>query len=81
MKLIYKLFNKRNLKNTPIDNCLQIMPVKLRLRRQGRKKAPHYAIVAADSRAPRDGRYIEKIGHYNPTTTPAQVFVDQVVSR
>ncbi|MEM7511287.1 MAG: 30S ribosomal protein S16 [Bacteroidota bacterium] len=52
------------------------MPVKLRLRRQGRKKAPHYAIVAADSRAPRDGRYIEKIGHYNPVTTPAKVFLD-----
>jgi len=52
------------------------MPVKLRLRRQGRKKSPHYAIVAADSRAPRDGRYIEKIGHYNPVKEPARVFVD-----
>ena len=52
------------------------MPVKLRLKRQGRKKAPHYAIVAADSRAPRDGRYIEKVGHYLPTVHPAQVYVD-----
>jgi small subunit ribosomal protein S16 len=52
------------------------MPVKLRLRRQGRRKAPHYAIVAADSRAPRDGRYIEKLGFYNPLTDPAQVYVD-----
>lgn len=52
------------------------MPVKLRLRRQGRSKAPHYSIVAADSRAPRDGRYIEKIGYYNPLTEPAQVYVD-----
>jgi len=52
------------------------MPVKLRLRRQGRKKAPHYSIVAADSRAPRDGRYIEKIGFYNPVANPAHIFVD-----
>ncbi|MEM9720696.1 MAG: 30S ribosomal protein S16 [Bacteroidota bacterium] len=52
------------------------MPVKLRLRRQGRKKAPHYAIVAADSRAPRDGRFIEKIGFYNPIKDPAHVYVD-----
>ena len=52
------------------------MPVKLRLRKQGRKKAPHYAIVAADSRAPRDGRFIEKIGFYNPIKDPAHVYVD-----
>lgn len=52
------------------------MPVKLRLRRQGRKKAAHFAIVAADSRYPRDGRYIEKLGFYNPVTEPAQVYVD-----
>lgn len=52
------------------------MPVKLRLRRQGRSKAPHYAIVAADARAPRDGRIIEKLGFYNPVTSPGQVYVD-----
>lgn len=52
------------------------MPVKLRLKRQGRSKRPHYAIVAADSRAPRDGRFIEKIGTYNPLTQPGQVYVD-----
>ncbi len=52
------------------------MPVKLRLKKQGRKKAPHYAIVAADSRAPRDGRYIEKFGFYNPIANPAQIYVD-----
>ncbi len=52
------------------------MPVKLRLRRQGRKQNAHYAIVAADSRSPRDGRSIEKIGTYNPVANPAQVYVD-----
>ncbi|MEL6256279.1 MAG: 30S ribosomal protein S16 [Bacteroidota bacterium] len=52
------------------------MPVKLRLKVQGRSKAPHYAIVAADSRAPRDGRFIQKIGFYNPLTEPARVYVD-----
>jgi small subunit ribosomal protein S16 len=52
------------------------MPVKLRLKRQGRSKAAHYAIVAADSRSPRDGRYIEKIGTYNPITEPAKIYVD-----
>ena len=52
------------------------MPVKLRLQRRGRKAAPFYAIVAADSRAPRDGRYIEKIGFYNPVAEPARVYLD-----
>jgi small subunit ribosomal protein S16 len=52
------------------------MPVKLRLKRQGRKKAAHYAIVAADARSPRDGRFIQKIGHYNPITEPARVYID-----
>lgn len=47
--------------------------VKLRLRRSGRKKAPIYKIVAADSRAPRDGRFIEAVGTYNPTSNPATV--------
>lgn len=49
------------------------MAVKLRLSRQGRKKAPFYYIVAADSRSPRDGKFIEKIGSYNPLTVPATI--------
>lgn len=52
------------------------MAVKLRLKRMGKKGKPFYRIVAADSRSPRDGRIIESIGTYNPTTTPAQVNVD-----
>ncbi|MCK5454198.1 MAG: 30S ribosomal protein S16, partial [Calditrichia bacterium] len=51
------------------------MAVKLRLRRLGRKKRPYYRIVAADSRAPRDGRFIEEIGLYNTLTEPASVVV------
>ena len=50
--------------------------VKIRLRRLGAKKAPFYRIVVADSRYPRDGRFIEEIGTYNPLTDPATVNVD-----
>ena len=53
------------------------MAVKLRLARQGRKKAPFYHIVVADARAPRDGKFIEKIGTYNPMTSPATIEVDR----
>jgi len=49
------------------------MPVKMRLQRKGRKQAPFYHIVIADARAPRDGRFIEKIGTYNPLTVPATI--------
>ncbi|MCQ2251673.1 MAG: 30S ribosomal protein S16 [Bacteroidales bacterium] len=49
------------------------MPVKVRLARQGKKGYAHYAIVIADARAPRDGRFIEKIGTYNPNTVPQQI--------
>lgn len=49
------------------------MPVKIRLARHGSKRRPFYYIVAADSRAPRDGRYIERIGSYNPNTDPASI--------
>lgn len=49
------------------------MPVKIRLSRHGRKRAPFYHIVVADSRAPRDGKFIERIGSYNPTTNPATI--------
>lgn len=52
------------------------MPVKIRLTRRGRKKAPLYHIVVADSRAPRDGRFIESIGKYNPVTNPATIELD-----
>ena len=52
------------------------MAVKIRLRRMGAKKAPFYRIVVADSRYPRDGRFIEEIGTYNPTVTPVAVSVD-----
>ena len=50
--------------------------VKIRLRRMGAKKAPFYRIVVADSRYPRDGRFIEEIGYYNPTTDPTELKVD-----
>ncbi len=53
------------------------MSVKLRLTRMGRKKRPFYRIVAADSRARRDGKYLEKIGTYNPLTDPAEVEIDK----
>ena len=50
--------------------------VKIRLRRMGMKKAPFYRVVVADSRYPRDGRFIEEIGYYNPATNPAEVKID-----
>ncbi len=50
--------------------------VKIRLQRQGAKKAPFYHIVVADSKSPRDGRIIEKIGTYNPMTDPATIVLD-----
>ncbi len=50
--------------------------VKIRLRRDGAKKAPYYTIVVADSRYPADGRFIEKVGTYNPMTEPAELKVD-----
>ena len=52
------------------------MAVKIRLRRMGAKKQPFYRIVVADSRYPRDGRFIEEIGCYNPLTEPSDVKVD-----
>ena len=52
------------------------MAVKIRLARKGRKKLAYYHIVVADSRSPRDGRYIEKIGSYNPVTDPATIELD-----
>ncbi|MBR6796902.1 MAG: 30S ribosomal protein S16 [Clostridia bacterium] len=52
------------------------MAVKIRLRRMGQKKAPFYRVVVADSRYPRNGRFIEEIGYYNPMTNPADVKID-----
>ena len=52
------------------------MAVKIRLRRMGAKKAPFYRVVVADSRYPRDGRFIEEIGTYDPLKTPADVKID-----
>jgi len=53
------------------------LAVKLRLTRRGKKKQPFYRIVAADSRSRRDGKYIEKIGYYNPLTNPAEIIIDE----
>ena len=52
------------------------MAVKIRLKRMGAKKAPFYRVVVADSRYPRDGRFIEEIGTYNPLTQPSTVNID-----
>ena len=52
------------------------MAVKIRLRRTGAKKAPSYRVVVADSRYPRDGRFIEELGYYNPLTEPATIKID-----
>ena len=52
------------------------MAVKMRLRRMGMKKAPFYRVIVADSRSPRDGRFIEEIGYYNPLTEPADIKID-----
>ncbi|MBR1810305.1 MAG: 30S ribosomal protein S16 [Clostridia bacterium] len=52
------------------------MAVKIRLRRMGAKKAPFYRVVVADSRYPRDGRFIEEIGYYNPVSEPVQINID-----
>ena len=56
------------------------MAVKIRLRRMGAKKAPFYRVVVADSRYPRDGRFIEEIGTYDPTKEPALVNIDTAKS-
>lgn len=53
------------------------MSVKLRLKRMGKKKYPFYRIVTIDSRTSRDGKYIDKIGHYNPMTNPAEIVINE----
>ena len=52
------------------------MAVKIRLRRLGAKKAPFYRVIVADSRSPRDGRFIEEIGYYNPISEPVEIKID-----
>ena len=52
------------------------MAVKIRLRRMGAKRAPFYRVVVADERSPRDGRFIEEIGYYNPLTDPVDIKID-----
>lgn len=52
------------------------MAVKMRLTRLGKKKNPFYRVVIADARAPRDGRFVEEIGYYNPLTEPAEIKID-----
>ncbi len=53
------------------------MATKIRLRRMGAKKSPFYRVVVADSRSPRDGRFIEELGYYDPGTTPATIKIDE----
>ena len=53
------------------------MATKIRLTRMGAKKAPFYRVVVADSRSPRDGRFVEQIGTYNPLTTPAEIKINE----
>lgn len=57
------------------------MAVKIRLRRLGAKKNPFYRIVVADSRSPRDGRFIEEIGYYNPIKKPVEVKIDEAKAK
>ncbi len=57
------------------------MAVRMRLKRMGAKKAPFYRIVVADSRSPRDGKFIEQVGYYNPTTEPADIKVDAEIAK
>jgi len=52
------------------------MAVKIRLKRMGQKKAPFYRVIVADARSPRDGRFIEEIGYYDPTTDPSTIKID-----
>ena len=57
------------------------MAVKMRLKRMGKKKAPFYRIVVADSRSPRDGRFIEEIGYFDPTKDPSVISLDEEAAR
>ena len=57
------------------------MAVKMRLKRMGQKKAPFYRVVVADSRSPRDGRFIEEVGYYDPNQNPSVVKIDEETAK
>lgn len=57
------------------------MAVKIRLKRMGQKKAPFYRIIVADSRSPRDGKFIEEIGTYDPTREPSAIKIDEEAAK
>lgn len=57
------------------------MAVKMRLKRMGQKKAPFYRIVVADSRSPRDGKFIEEIGYYDPTKEPSVIKINEELAK
>ena len=57
------------------------MAVKMRLKRMGQKKAPFYRVIVADSRSPRDGRFIEEIGYYDPTKEPSVIKIDEELAK
>ena len=57
------------------------MAVKMRLKRMGQKKAPFYRVIVADSRSPRDGRFIEEVGYYDPTKDPSVIKIDEELAK
>ena len=57
------------------------MAVKMRLKRMGQKKAPFYRVIVADSRSPRDGRFIEELGYYDPTKEPSVIKIDEGLAK
>jgi small subunit ribosomal protein S16 len=60
-----------------LERTKQSMAVKMRLRREGKRKQPHYRVVVADDRSPRDGRFIEDIGYYQPLREPSEIAIDR----
>lgn len=60
-----------------VESEVRNMAVKMRLKRMGKKRSPFYRIVVADARSPRDGRFIDLVGTYNPTVDPAEIKIDQ----
>ncbi len=73
IKYLYYLCALINNRGREPHKLIKIMPVKIRLQRHGKKGKPYYWIVAADARSKRDGKYLEKLGAYNPNTNPATV--------
>ena len=71
-------FHKNNKKNLLYSFLMEerTMAVKIRLRRMGAKKAPFYRVIVADERSPRDGKFIDEIGYYNPLRDPAEIKID-----